>query len=101
MDLAQSTTLNVMKIPHFGRHPEVNACIKLLLLCFYGGYLWLDRHITMDPVLIHQITGLSMEGIDPQEFYPGKDADRALVQKIKDIYGNVEKGKRDYKVASI
>jgi hypothetical protein len=31
MNLAQSTLLNVMKIPHFGRHQEVNACVKLLL----------------------------------------------------------------------
>jgi hypothetical protein len=46
MNLAQSTLLNVMKIPHFGRHQEVNACVKLLLSCYHGGYLWLDRHIT-------------------------------------------------------
>jgi hypothetical protein len=25
--LAQSTLLNVMKIPHFGRHQEVNSCV--------------------------------------------------------------------------
>jgi hypothetical protein len=51
--------------------------------------------------LIHRITGLSMQGPDPQDFYPGKAADRALAQKIKDIYGDVEKGTRGYKVASI
>jgi hypothetical protein len=38
-ELAQSTILNVMKIPHFGQHQEVNACIKLLLSCYCGGYL--------------------------------------------------------------
>jgi hypothetical protein len=101
MDLAQSTILNVMKIPHFGRHQEVNVCVKLLLSSFHGGYLWLDRCITVDPTLIHQITGLSMQGPDPQDFYPGKAADRALAQKIKDTYDDVEKGKRGYKVASI
>jgi hypothetical protein len=36
MDLTQSTILNVMKIPHFGRHQEVNACVKLLLSSFHG-----------------------------------------------------------------
>jgi hypothetical protein len=101
MDIARSTVLNVMKIPHFGRHQEVNACIKLLLSCFHGGYLWLDRRITVDPALIHRITGLSMQGPDPQDFYPGKAADRALAQKIKDTYDDVEKGTRGYKVASI
>jgi hypothetical protein len=48
-DLTQSTILNVMEIPHFGRHQEVNACIKLLLSCYHIGYIWLDRHVTMDP----------------------------------------------------
>jgi hypothetical protein len=100
-NLAQSTLLNVMKIPHFGRHQEVNACIKLLLSCYHRGYLWLNHRITVDPMLINQITGLSMQGPDPQDFYPGKTMDRALAQKIKETYGDVEKGTRGYKVASI
>jgi hypothetical protein len=64
MDLAQSTILNVMKIPHFLRHQEVNACVNLLLSSVHGSYLWLDRCITFDPVLIHRITRLSMQGPD-------------------------------------
>jgi hypothetical protein len=101
MDLAQSTILNVMKIPDFGRHQEVNVCINLLLSIFHGGYFWLDRCITIDLVLIHQITGMSMQGPDPQEFYRGKAAYCALVQKIKDTYDDVEKGKQGYKLSSI
>jgi hypothetical protein len=65
MDLAQSTILNVMKIPHFGRHQEVNACVKILLWRFHGSYLWLDRCIIVDPTPIHQIIGLSMQGPNP------------------------------------
>jgi hypothetical protein len=45
--------------------------------------------------------GLSMQGPDPQQFYPRKAMDRTLAQKIQDTYGNVEKGMRGYKVASI
>jgi hypothetical protein len=101
MNLTQSTILNVMKIPHFGRHQEVNACVNLLLSFYHGGYLWLDRHITIDPMLIHRITKLSMQGPYPQDFYPGKVADHAMAQRIKDTYGDVEKGTRGYKVASI
>jgi hypothetical protein len=101
MNLAQSTMLNVMKIPHFGRHQEVNACVKMLLSCYHGKYLWLECHIKVDPTLIHRIIGLSMQGPDPEEFYPGKVAYHALAQKIKDTYGDVEKGTRSYKVASI
>jgi hypothetical protein len=42
-----------------------------------------------------------MQGPDLQEFYPRKSADRVLSQKIKDTYGDVEKGRREYNVASI
>jgi hypothetical protein len=77
-ELVQSTILNVMKIPHFSRHQEVNACVKLLLSCYHGGYLWLNRRVTVDPTLIHLIIGLSMQGPDPQHFYPGKTSDRSL-----------------------
>jgi hypothetical protein len=101
MDITRSTILNVMKIPHFDRNREVNTCVKLLLSLFHGGYLWLGRHITIDLALIHQITGLIMQGPDPRDFYPGKVADRSLAQQIKDTYGDVEKGKWGYKVASI
>jgi hypothetical protein len=100
-NLAQSTLLNVMKIPHFRRHQEVNSCVKLLISCYHGGYLWIYHRITVDPTLINQITGLSMQGPDPQEFYPGKVMDRALAQRIKDTYDDVEKRKQGYKVASI
>jgi hypothetical protein len=61
----------------------------------------LNRRITVDLNLINQITGLSMQGPDPQEFYPKKTIDRALVQRIKDTYGDVEKGIQGYKVDSI
>jgi hypothetical protein len=47
----------------------------------------------MDLVLIHLITGLSMQGPNPQQFYPGKTSYRSLAQHIKEYYGDVEKGK--------
>jgi hypothetical protein len=42
-----------------------------------------------------------MQGIDTQDSYPGKVADRALTQRVKDTYNDVEMGMRGYKVASI
>jgi hypothetical protein len=59
-ELTQSMILNVINIPHFGRHQKVNTCIKILLSCYHGAYIWLDKRITMDLVLIHLITRLSM-----------------------------------------
>jgi hypothetical protein len=93
MDIVRSTILDIMKIPHFGRHEEVKVCIKIPFSCFHGDYIWLDRCIIVNLALIHQITRLSMQGPDPQDFYPGKDVDHALTQRIKDTYVNVEKGK--------
>jgi hypothetical protein len=92
MKIAQSTLLNVMKIPHFGRNQEVNSCIKLLLSYYHGRYLWLNHHIKVDPALINQITGLSMQGPDPKDLYPGKTMDRTLAQRIKENYRDVKKG---------
>jgi hypothetical protein len=43
-----------------------------------AGYLWLNCCIIVDLTLINRIMGLSMQGPDPQEFYPGKAMDRAL-----------------------
>ena len=51
--------------------------------------------------MINQIIGLSIQGPDPQEFYSGKTTDHALAQRIKDTYGDLEKGMQGYKVASI
>jgi hypothetical protein len=78
MKLLQFTLLNVMNILHFGRHQEVNACVNILLSCYHGIYLWLYRHITVNPTLIHRITRLIMQGPDPHDFYPGKATNRAL-----------------------
>jgi hypothetical protein len=60
----------------------VNSCVKLLLSCYHGGYLWLNLRITVDLTLINQITWLSMQGSDTQDFYLGKTAYRTLTQQI-------------------
>jgi hypothetical protein len=52
-------------------------------------------------MLIHLITGLSMKGPDPQQFYPGKASYFSLEEHIKEDYDEGEKGKRGYKVDSI
>jgi hypothetical protein len=74
----------------------VNACVNFLLASYHGGYLWLNRRIMIDPVLINHITGMIMQGLDPQDYYPRKTVDHALSKKIKEAYGNVEKGMRGY-----
>jgi hypothetical protein len=90
-----------MEIPHFIRHQEVNACVKILLVRYHEGYLWLNHRIIVDLVLINRITGLSMQGPDPHDYYLGKTTDRAFSRNIKEAYSDVEKGVQGYKVASI
>ena len=41
-NLERSRLLNLLKIPHFGWGPEVNAVVKVLLSCIHGGYLGLE-----------------------------------------------------------
>jgi hypothetical protein len=41
-----------------------------------------------------------MQGLEPQDFYPRKVAYHALAQRIMFTYGDVEKGKKGYNVAS-
>jgi hypothetical protein len=48
----------------------------------------------MDPMLIHMITGLSVQGTDPHQFYLEKSVDCSMEQRIKYTYGNLDKGKR-------
>jgi hypothetical protein len=59
---------------------------------YHGGYLWLDRCIIVDLTLIHLITRMSMQALDPQQFYPGKNSNLSLAQCIKEDYGDVENG---------
>jgi hypothetical protein len=51
--------------------------------------------------MIHLITRLSIQGSDPHQFYPINTSYRSLAQHIREAYGDVEKGKRGYKVSSI
>jgi hypothetical protein len=39
----------------------------------------------VDPELIHQITGLSVKGPDPQQFYLGKASNRSLQNSSKKL----------------
>ena len=50
---------------YFGRPIEVNACVKKLLACLHGGYLWLDESVEVTVELISAITGLPKYRPDP------------------------------------
>ena len=65
--------LSLMHMPHFGHSVEVNACVKQLLVSFHGGFLWLDRKVSVDVKLIIVIMGLPLTGVDPTPFFTKKE----------------------------
>jgi hypothetical protein len=63
--VGKTCILNLLDIPHFGRSAEINICVKLLLICVHGLFLWLDRPVSIDIELIAWITGFPSKGEDP------------------------------------
>lgn len=64
--LALSGLLNLLRILHFGRSPELNAVVKVFLSCVHEGYLRLDGKIDLNVDVIHRITGLGKVGRDQE-----------------------------------
>ena len=73
-------------MPHFRRLAEVNACVKQILIFFHGGYLWLGTKILITLDLISHITGLHKVGVDPSQYFQGKDNDKNLATKLRNKY---------------
>jgi hypothetical protein len=62
--LQKEGILNLYDIPHFGWSTNINACVKVLLICVHGGTLWLDPPVSIDTALIARITGFPKAGED-------------------------------------
>lgn len=90
----------MLKFPHFGHTPEVNAHIKLLLTRVHGGYLYLHDKISLDTDLIWWITQLSMKGEDPVEAMTGKKGGKKLSVKMLAKFG-LTRASKCYDVSQI
>ena len=95
-----SGLLILLRSSHFGRSPELNAVVKVLISCVHEGYLRLDKKIDLNVDVIHIITGLSKVGGDPSVHFIGKNLDRKLAMKIMKEH-KVTKGTRAYDFADI
>jgi hypothetical protein len=84
--LQKAGLLNLFDIPHFGWSQEINACVKMLLSCVHGGYLWLDRPISIDIDLIVHITGLPSQGLDPASMFFDKKKEKSLTESMKEKF---------------
>ena len=98
--ITPSGLLNVLRIPHFGRSPEFNTIVKVLLSCVHDNYLWLDRKIDLNVDAIHIITGLSKVCVDPSTHFVGKSQDRKLVAWLTKEF-KLSKGGKAYDAMDI
>ena len=95
-----SGLLKLLRIPHFGHSPKVNAVIKRLLSCVHDGYLWIEGNIDLNIDVIHRIMGLSKVADDPSTHFVEKTLDRKLAAKLtKEL--KLTKGTRTYDSADI
>jgi hypothetical protein len=60
--LFNTCIMNFLEIPHFGRGKYVNNCVKQLLTVLHGGFLWMDKLVSIDVELISFIIGLPSDG---------------------------------------
>ena len=84
-------------MPHFGWLNEANACVKQILVCFHGGTFWLDTPIVITVDLISEITGLPMDGLDPSQYFKGRDNDKRLATWLKQKY-DLQRDGRAYRI---
>jgi hypothetical protein len=79
--------LNFLGIPHLGRGKYVNSCVKKLLVVLHGGFLWLDKPVSIDVELISFITGLTSNGENLAQYMDDKRKKKALMEEMKKNYG--------------
>ena len=98
--LDKSGLLGLINMSHFGRLNEANASVKKLLACFHGGTLWLDTPIEVMVDLIAEITGLPKDGLDPSQYFKGRDNDKQLATQLKERY-DLQYDGRAYRIDNI
>jgi hypothetical protein len=84
--LHKPSILNLFDIPHFVRSADINACVKMLLSCVHGCFLWLDRPISIDTYSIVHITGPSSQEEDPSLIFSDMKNEKALSESRKEKF---------------
>jgi hypothetical protein len=72
----------------------------MLLICVHGGFLWLDREVSIDTQLIMRIIRLPSTGEEPLPLFTDKSKDKSLSKKMKYKY-DTHRGARSLNIASI
>ena len=60
----------------------------------------MDMKVSVDINLIAQNIGFPKDGVDPTQFFAGKEKDRDLVTRMREKY-NLSQNKRGFYIASV
>lgn len=83
--------LNLLWVPHYHRTPINTTCIRQLLTLVHDGCLWLGGPIPITNMLIHRITHLPHDGLNPAKEFGRKTWEKELAEWIKKDYELVKK----------
>ena len=70
--------LNMPYVSHFNRTNINIVCVRQLLTLVHDGCLWLGEPIPINDMLIHWITMLPHEGVDPIKAFGVKSKEKQL-----------------------
>ena len=83
--------LNLLWVPHY-HHTHINTiCVRQLLTLVHDGCLWLGGPIPITYMLIHRITNLPHEGLNPAKEFGEKMWEKELAERMKKYYEIVKK----------
>jgi hypothetical protein len=85
--LVNKGILNFLDIPHFVRGKYVKNYIKQLLVVLHGGFLWLDKPVSIDVELISFIRGLPSNDNNLSQHLDDKTKEKSLTKDMKKNYG--------------
>jgi hypothetical protein len=84
--LQKAGFINLFNIPHFGWILDINVCVKMLLPFVHGGYIWIDRLVSIDIDLIVSITGLASQEEHPTSLFFYKNNENTLYGSMKEKF---------------
>ena len=79
----KSGLLNLLWVPHYHRSKINTTCIWKLLTLVHNGCLWIGMPIPITHILIHRITHLPHEGLNPAKEFGRKTSERELAEQMK------------------
>jgi len=78
-----SGLLNLLWVPHYHHTPINTICVRQLLTLVHDGCLWLGGHIPITDMIIHTITQLPYDGLNPAKEFGRKTGEKDMAERMK------------------